>query len=360
MTITHTDAVGVHVPFNEDFPVKYGTEYSTHHVFVRLQTDDGWTGYGEGTALPWFTGDVTAGLEAVASDWLLPEVEGQSLNQAFTEVAEFRRRFPGAYGAMAAVEMALLDLKGKRLGVPLSTLLGAKVRDTIPIVSVLPAHDADTTRQKASRAVADGYEHLKVKANGNVATDVERINAVLSELPADGTLRVDANTAWGTYPTAAKVFEKIADPERIEYVEQPVGVDRVDHMERLWAEFGIPVYADESVSGVADVERYGRAAQIAGCHLKLAKSGSLLELATMATRAREYGMTASVVSAFGTALEATANLQLAAVVDNLSEGVEICTDLLADTESTPKMTQAPELHVPDNPGVGVTLDDDLF
>lgn len=360
MTIIDTDAVGVEIPFAEDFPVNYGTERHTHHVFVRLEAEDGHTGYGEGTALPWFTGDVTAGLEAVARDWLLPAVEGCSLQEAFNEVTTFRDSFPGAFGAMAAVEMALLDLQGKRLGVPLSELLGSRSRDTIPIVSVLPAHAPDVTAEKASRAVEEGYAHLKVKAEGDVETDVERINAVLAELPAEGTLRVDANTAWGTYPTAARALEAIEDPSRIEYVEQPVGVDRLDHMERLWADFRIPVFADESVNGTSDVERYGREAQIAGCHLKLAKSGSLKELATMADRGRAHGMTASVVSAFGTALEATANLHLAAVVDNLSEGVEICTNLLAPVDGTPTMPHKPELRVPDDPGIGVDVDDDLF
>ncbi len=360
MEITHTDVAGVEVPFADDFPVSYGVEHSTHHVFVRLETDHGVTGYGEGTALPWFTGDVTAGLEAVASDWILPRISGRTIEKAVTELTAFQDEFPAAYGAMAAVEMALLDLEAKRTDVPLHRLLGATVRDEIPVVSVLPALEPDETAARAAATVADGYTRLKVKADGDVEGDAARINAVLAELPPDGTLRVDANTSWGTYPTAARVIDEIDDLERIEYLEQPVGVDRVDHMERLWSDFRVPVFADESVGELRDVEQYGRGASIAGFHLKLAKSGSLRELARMATSARQHGMTASVVSAFGTSLEATANLHLAAVVTNLSAGVEICTDLIADVEGVPSMDQAPTIPVPDGSGVGVELDDSLF
>lgn len=360
MGISQIDAVGMKIPFSENFPLNYGTEQATHHIFVRVKTDTGGVGYGEGTALPWFTGDVAPGLEEIARDWIAPSIMNDSLDDAFVQLRQFQDTFPGAYGAMAAVEMALLDLKAKRFDVPVHELLGAKLRDSIPIVSVLPAHDTDTTARKATEEVEKGYRHLKIKANGNTKTDIERIEAVLEVLPERGTLRIDANTAWKTYPTAAKVLSEINEEEKIEYVEQPVAVNRVDHMRRLWEEFGIPIYADESVNGIADVERYGNNAQISGCHLKLAKSGSLLTLATMAERAKKYDMTVSVVSAFGTSLEATANLHLASVVGNLSQGVEICTDLLADSYGSPALEQAPKLSVPTKPGIGVTIDDTVF
>lgn len=358
MHITNADATGVRIPFADDFPVTYGVEAATHHVFVRIETDSSLTGFGEGTALPWFTGDVTAGIEEVARDWILPEITGRSIEDAFSELERFQDVFPGAFAATAAVEMALLDLKAKRAELPLYELLGTKRRTRIPVVNVLPALEPETTAERAREAVADGYDRLKVKASGEIDTDVDRINAVLQELPADGTLRIDANTAWETYSTAAQVIERIADPGRIEYLEQPVGKSRVDHMERLTEEFGILVYADESVNDTGDLERYGP--QISGCHLKLAKSGSLLELRTMAERARAHDADVSVVSAFGASLEATANLHLAAVVDNLSMGVEICTDLLGETYGTPTLVQQPELKVPETVGIGITLEDGLF
>lgn len=358
MHITRADTVGVRVPFADDFPVNYGVEDVTHHVFVRIETDAGLTGYGEGTALPWFTGDVTAGIEEVARDWLLPEIVDRPIEEAFSELERFQETFPGAFAATAAVEIALLDLRAKRADVPLYELLGVKRREAVSVVNVLPALESDVTAERARAAVDEGYDRLKVKANGEIDTDVARINAVLRELPADGTLRVDANTAWGTYSTAARVIDQISDPERIEYLEQPVAKSRVDHMERLDEEFGIPIYADESVNDTADVERYG--SQISGCHLKLAKSGSLTELRTMAERARAHDADVSVVSAFGTSLEATANLHLATIVDNLSAGVEICTGLLGESHGSPALEQAPELTIPEAAGVGVELEDALF
>lgn len=360
MMIAQLDAAGVHIPFAQDFPVSYETERTTHHVFVRIRTDDGRTGYGEGTALPWFTGDVADGLEEVVRDFLAPALEGTTLEEATSELRRYQDSFPGTYGALAAVETALLDLRAKRLNVPLFELLGTRVRDSVPVVAVIPALAPDLAAARARDHVEAGYERLKIKADGDVATDVERINAVIDELPPGGTVRVDANTSWKSYPTAARALEGIVDLDRLEYLEQPVGVDRVTHMERLWADYRVPVFADESVSDTGDVERHGSCGRIAGCHLKLAKSGSLLTLAEMAARARDHDMTVSVVSAFGTSLEATANLHLAAVVENTSAGVEICTDLLAEDYGTPLLKQAPELPIPTDPGVGVELDDAVF
>lgn len=360
MTIANISAVGVRIPFAEDFPVSYEPEQATHHVFVRVRTDDGLTGYGEGTALPWFTGDVAAGLESVVRDLVGPTVAGRSLEAAMSKLRTFQDSFPGAYGAMAAVEMALLDIRGKRLGAPLYELLGTKVHESVPVVAVIPALTPVDAASRAREFVEEGYDRFKVKADGDLSADVDRINAVLEEIPQGGSLRVDANTGWETYPTAARVLDGVTDLDRLEYVEQPVGVDRVDHMERLWFDYDVPVYADESVSDVSAVERHGSAGQIAGCHLKLAKSGSLVALAEMASSARDHGMDVSVVSAFGTSLEATANLHLASVVENTSAGVEICTDLLAENHGTPTLVQAPELPVPTSPGVGVELDDSLF
>jgi len=358
--IVSVDIAGRRIPFEDAFPVGHGVERNTHHVFARVETDEGVVGYGEGTSLPWFTGDLTDGLVEVAREWIRPRILEKEIDEAGMEVEALRERFPGAPGAFAAVELALLDLRGKELGTPLSTLLGDRSRNEIDVVKVLPAGDPDEIAAKASAWTDRGYRRLKVKADGNLERDVARINAVLAAIGEDATLRVDANTSWCQYANAKWVLDRIEHPDRLEYVEQPVKAQLPDHMNRLWMETGVPVYADESVYETGDIETFGRGSTVAGCHLKLAKSGSLRELYRMGRAARRHSMTVSIVSVFGTSLEATANLHLAAVTENLSLGCEICIDLLEEDIGSPALEEEPRVRIPTDPGIGVDLPDELF
>lgn len=360
MRITGVDVVGRHIPFSETFPVSYGSDPNTEHVFVRLHTDGEHVGYGEGTALPWFTGEVTDGMVEVVDRWIVPRIEGESLDSATVAFEEFARTFPGAAGAKSAVDLALLDLRAKRAGVPARDLLGPTVRERVPLVAILPGIDADRAATEACETAEAGYRRFKVKATGDIAADVERVNAVLSAIPDDATARIDANTGWKNYPTAARAAAGIDALEKVEYFEQPVATDRPDDLRRLWEETGVPVFADEAVHGPADVERLGAAGQAAGCHLKLAKTGTLSGLVDIAHVARRHGMHVTVVSAFGTSLDVAANLQLAAVTPHLSLACELIPNLVVEDPTPTPIEVAPEVSLPDAPGLGVELTDELF
>lgn len=358
MQITSLAVASHRIRLRDAFPVSYESHGGTEHVFVRLETDAGLVGDGEGTALPWFTGDVAEGLEAVVEQYLEPRVVGESVEDALETVREFTASFPGAPGASAAVEMALLDLRGKDLGVPVSALLGHRVRDSVPVTHVIPAVEPEVAAAQVESFGAEGFRSFKVKATGDVAGDVARIDAATAALPDDAVLRVDANTGWQRYGRAAEVVDSLAHPERLEYLEQPVATHRVDDMRRLWEETGIPVFADESFGDPRDVADHPDA--VAGFHLKLAKSGSLTALREMQQAGQRRGMTVSVVSAFGSSLDGIANLHLAAVTPNLSAGAELCTGLLVDDPADPALPVSPEVTIPAAPGLGVSLDDALF
>lgn len=358
MEITAIDTVSRTIPFGDAFPVSYESHAGTEHLFVRVRTDTDHVGYGEGTALPWFTGDVGEGLEAVVDRYLASTVEGETLSAATATVREFIDEFPGAPGAKAAVEMALLDLSAKQAGVPLSTLLGSRIRESVPVTHVVPALSPSAAADRVADAAAQGFRSFKVKADGDVEGDVERIDAVTAALPDDGIVRVDANTGWRRYSRAKRVIDQLEQPDRIEYIEQPVATHRVDDMRRLWEATDIPVYADESFAGPDDVVEHPDA--VAGCHLKLAKAGSLERIVEMGRLASRREMRVSAVSAFGTSLDAAANLHVAAVLDNLSAGAELCTGLIEEDPTTPSLPVASEVEIPSRPGIGVELDDELF
>ena len=360
MQITTVNVVGREIPFDGAFPMSYEDHATSDHVFVRTGTDEGVVGYGEGTALPWFTGETTAGMVEVVERWIAPSVEGRTIHEAMAALAAFDESFPNAPGATSAIDLALLDLEGKRLGTPVADLLGPTVRDSVPLVFVIPALDPAAAAERAATGVESGFRRVKVKADGDVDGDVERINAVLDALPDDGTLRVDANTGWRDVATARRAVAGFESPDRIEYLEQPTAADRPEAMRDLWEETGVRVFADESVHGPGDLECLGERGLVAGCHLKLAKTGSLRGLRHLATVARRHGLSTSPVSAFGTSLEAAANLHLAATLTGMSAGCELCMNLVAEDIAEPAFEFEPVVDVPTDPGLGVGLPDSLF
>lgn len=360
MELTRIDVVGRDIPLADAFPVSYEEHTTTDHVFVRVHTDGDLIGYGEGTALPWFTGETTASMVSFVEDWVAPRLEGESLAAARRAFAEFTQAFPGNPGGKAAVELALLDLGGKRAGRPVWDLLGEPRREAVPCVYPVPGLPPEEARDVTDRGLAAGFERFKIKATGDVESDIARIDAVLERLPAGATARVDANTGWETYPKARRAVDAIAEPEKLEYLEQPVAADRPEDLRRLWYETGVPVYADEFVHGPRDVDRLGREGLTAGFHLKLAKTGSLREMARMAVAGADYGLKAVAVSAFGTSLEATAVLHLAAVIPAIPLACELDPALIAEDPTTDPLDVQPETPVPDRPGIGVDLEDDVF
>lgn len=360
MKITDVDVVGRDIPLADDFPVSYEDHLTTDHAFVRLHTDDGITGYGEGTALPWFTGETTRSMVAFLEDWLVPRIVGSTLNDAAQELATFGSDFPHNAGGKAAIELAILDLQGKRAGVPLWELLGVRHRETVPCVYPVPGLSPSRAREVTETGIEAGYRRFKIKATGDISADVARIDAVLDELPADATARVDANTGWESYPKAKTAITAITDRSKIEYFEQPVAPDRPEDLLKLWEDTAIPVYADELVHVPSDVERIGREGIARGCHLKLAKTGSLRTMADMARTAHRHGLNATAVSAFGTSLEASAILHLAAVIPAIPLACELDPALLGEDPTDDPLAVGPETPVPDDPGIGVSLDDSLF
>lgn len=360
MKLTHVDVVGQDIPLADDFPVSYEDHSTTEHVFVRLHTDSEFVGYGEGTALPWFTGETTDSMVAFVEDWLVPRVEGLTLAEAARKLAGFGAEFPGNPGAKAAVELAVLDLQGKRAGVPVAELLGVRHRETVPCVYPVPGLSPSRAAEVTDEGLDAGFQRFKIKATGEIKSDVKRINAVLERIPDGATARIDANTGWESYPRAMRAVAAIENTAKIEYFEQPVAADRPEDLLKLWDETGIPVYTDEFVHDVSDVEQIGQNGFARGCHLKLAKTGSLRTMAHMARTAGHHGLNAVAVSAFGTSLEVAAILQLAAVIPSIPLACELDPSLIAEDPTLTQIEVGPETAVPNSPGLGVQLNDQVF
>lgn len=179
---------------------------------------------------------------------------------------------PGTPAAVtAAVESALLDLVGKRAGLPVHRLLGtaatpaAVTARTIGITT--PAHAASL----AARLAADGFTLLKLKAGSpDPEDDVARVRAVRAAAP-HARLLLDPNGGWSS-AAAPALLGRFAELG-VEAVEQPVAPGDPEALARLAARSPLPVIADEDAVGVEDARRL--AGRVHGINVKLAKCGGV-------------------------------------------------------------------------------------
>ncbi len=359
--ITDLKVCGREIPLSVDFPTSYkyrikkGEGRITHHVFVRLQAGD-LTGWGEGTELTMFTGGTSSTMEEIIRSQFASEIIGLTLSEAFRAFRRIIMRHPHNPGAKLGIEMALYDLLGKKRGIPLYEILGRRMRDEIPLCHHIGALPAAQAAKQARDATQGGFRTLKLKANGDIPEDLERIHAVLEVMPPECRLRVDANQGWESFRRSGKVLRELAWDRRIEYIEQPVLRHRPEDMRKLSDRYGIPIFADESVISPLDAMRLLEADLAEGICIKVAKCGSLADGLLIANMAALHNVPVTPVCAYATSFGAMAKLHLAAVVPLLSSAIELTPWMIKEDLARPRLKHVPVLPIPETPGVGAEID----
>jgi|GEM_PF-360704 muconate cycloisomerase/chloromuconate cycloisomerase len=363
--ITSIDVVSREIPYAEAFPTSYDDQRPTQHVFIRIRTADE-VGYGEGSALKWFTGETADTMASIVRSEFVPVIEGKSVSEALGSCRQLTARLPGNPGASAGVEMALLDLRAKQIGVPVRDLLGQARRESIPVSFASGALPAETVASDVVNAFESGFRTFKIKVDGDLDGDAARINAVTRELadradPNEVFVRADANTGWESYERTVEVIDRIKRQPFLEYYEQPVAAEAVGDLRSLRTDRGVPVFADEAIHGVPEVRELTREpSAVSGFCAKLAKAGSLIEIVRMGELANDVDLPVTLVSAFETSLGVAANLHIASVLPTLSSAAELGGNLIEEDPVDQPIAREPEIPVPEGPGLGVELDDALF
>ncbi len=213
----------------------------------------------------------------------------------------------GNRAAHAALEMALHDWIGKRLDLPVWRLLGCDPSMT-PRSCVTLGMAAPEEMERKLETVID-FPLIKVKLGG--PGDVDNLRRIRRSYR--GGIRVDANTAWS--PAEAVRVLRAIEPLEIELVEQPVPRGDLDGLRWVRERSGIPVFADESAHGLADIGNL--AGRVDGVNLKLMKCGGIREMLRMIHAARSHGMKIMLGSMVESSLALSAAAQVAPLADYL-------------------------------------------
>src|SRR5207248_5791643 len=203
--------------------MSFTTLEAVNFVFVRIETRDGLVGWGEAACLggPTWSEESAESIAVTLERYVIPWLRGRDASQLEPLRLEMARRVQGNPFARAAVEMALWDLNGRALGVPVARLLGGRVRDAVPLSWSLAVADPAAEVAEARDLVARGHRIFKIKTAAHpVAHDVDRVRRIRDAVGGDVSLRVDANQGWDR-ATALRAIRAM-EPFELDFVEQPV------------------------------------------------------------------------------------------------------------------------------------------
>lgn len=358
--VTGVETVILDLPTIRPHKLSVATMNGQVLMLVRIQCSDGIIGIGEGTTIGGlaYGGESPESMKVNIDTWFTPVLIGQDATRVQALMARVGRMVKDNRFAKSAVECALLDAHGKRLGLPVSELLGGRRRDRLPVAWTLASGDTARDIAEAERML-DLRRHnvFKLKIGARAIRDdiahVARIKAALGDRAA---VRVDVNMAWSE-GEAAFGMAALADAG-CDLVEQPVASTAA--LTRLVRRFPVALMADESLTGPESAFDLARVQGADVFAVKLEQSGgafNALRVAAIADAAGIglYGGT-MLEGAVGTVISAHAFATFA----NLQWGTELFGPLLLTEEilRTPLDYSDFELTVPAGPGLGVTLDED--
>ena len=222
-------------------------------TFVKIETDAGITGWGEGTPrghtyVPAHGPGIRAGIETMASFVL-----GLDPRRVLDVERAMDLALPGHLYAKSPIDMACWDIAGKAAGLPIADLMGGGSRTPRPIASSVGAKTVEETREVIERYRDRGYVAHSVKIGGDVERDVARIRDVESiRLPGEIVL-YDVNRGW-TRQQALRVMQATEDLKVM--FEQPG--ETLDDIAAIRPLHSAPVSVDESLVTLQDAARIAR------------------------------------------------------------------------------------------------------
>lgn len=333
-----------YLQLNHTFTISGFSRKTTPVVLIKIEYD-GLEGYGE-ASLPPYLG---ATQETVIEFLKKIDLSGFSDPDHIKEIMAYLDEIAdGNSAAKAAVDIALHDLVGKMRGMPwykIRQLDKYNVPDTTFTIGI----DTDEVVREKTREALGRFNILKVKVGG--PDDRRMIEAIRME--TDLPLAVDANQGWKDRQQALDMIFWLKE-KGIVMVEQPMPKEDIDSIARLTQESPLPIFADESIQRLADVERLKGV--FSGINIKLMKCTGMNEAWKMRELAHSLGMKVMIGCMTETSCAISAASQIYSGLDfaDLDGALLIGNDCFDGAK-----LENGKIIPSDQPGIGVKLSGDL-
>ena len=278
-------------------PIKHYLAERTHseNLMVKVVTDAGVVGFGEGIARQYVTGEVMEASLRFLQDHLLPQLNGfhpsgpPDLIEALAELLSEDNRAQ-APAACCALELAILDAAGKTWSQSVTQMLGGGDQPLI-YSAVIPMMSYPSFHRLLHLIRDMEMSFVKIKVGNE--RDTEVLSLAREILGHEVDLRVDANGAWSSEEAEKRIAAMMA--YGISAVEQPVPKEDILGLKRLSEQVEIPIIADESLCLERDAENLASQDACQVFNLRLSKCGGILA----ANRLYEIGRKKAIAAQLG-------------------------------------------------------------
>ncbi len=355
--ITKIEIYKLDIKFIKPFRVSLGISEAAKNILVRIHTNNGLYGLGEGAPIWYITGETQAIAFEAAKD-MARLLMGKNPLDIESRMKELNAYLTNNTTAKSAFDMALYDLLAKHTGLPLYALLGGPKREFYTDLTV-GINTPEAMAQEALDIQAKGFPAIKVKLGTGYDDDIARIKSIRQAVGDDIPIRIDANQGWDS-TTAIKILRDLA-PYNIQYCEEPVPHWDNNSLQRVRANSPIPITADESIFDHHDAFRLASMNACDYFNIKLTKSGGINNALKINAIAEAAGIKCMLGSMAETRIGLSAAAHLVSARSNI---------IYADLDTVFTHVEDPviggitydggKISITDSPGHGADIDPDFL
>ncbi len=373
MKITGIEIIPLTMSFKGQIKESFGTVgLREDDVVIRLHTDEGITGLGEGSTLgPFYSGESQETVMGIIGHHLFPKaLEGKDPFNIDPIHYQMDKVVYANTVAKAAVDFALYDIMGKALNVPIYNLLGGRYADEIPLRGSVGIDTPEKMAALAKSIIDQGFGGIKMKVGLNPPEDIERVKAIRGAVGPTAVIDIDVNGAY-TPKEAIYVLRRVSDCAPIT-VEQPVHRDNLTGMALVKRSVDLPIGACESALTLPQIMRIIQMEAADFFNYKASRSGGLFPAKQAVRMIEAAGLFVIASEQLGFGIEVAANAHFGISTPSLKwpeghaaglmgiAGKFDTIDFDGDIVDNSPVVRNGHLQAPGGPGLGMSLVEDKW
>jgi len=357
MKITQVEAIPFYIPFEPNLSLKFAYRISSaaEHVLIRVHTDEGITGISEAPARPQIYGETQQSILAAVEKHLGPPLIGldpfdlEKIHAAMDPLVH-------NLTAKASIDIAVHDILGKALHLPLHKFLGGWSARPVPLSWMVGIRKKEEMVEECERFWAMGIKAFKLKVGIDPREDVETFKTIRRALGDEALLYVDGNQAY-TPKTAIRVIHQMEE-YGLAWAEEPCPVWDIKGRVEVARSISVPLLGDESCFTPQDVRRELESGAVGMVLVKVARTG-FYRTRKIVHLCQEARIPCLIGSQGDSSIGAAASLHAAAAFKNILHPAECSYHLRmkADLLKVPLPFSKGFLELPEGPGLGIEIDE---
>lgn len=365
MRITKIEILPVNIGMSQEYlsgglkSARGGTWSVCKYVIIKMYTNEGIIGIGEVPPLMRCSREGQCTVVATIKNYLAPTIIGRDPFNIEEIWKEMDKAVTGHQVAKSALDIALYDIMGKALNVPIYKLIGGLSREEIPLTGIV-GHDESISKmvKMGEKWLSQGYDTIRYKIGKGLKKDEELIKAVRAGLGERVKIRVDANQAYSSHEAVkiAKTLEKYD----LESFEQPVPWFDVKGLSFVNKSCHTPIMPHESLYDIYDAVRLIENDAVSLLGLKIYRpGGGITSAIKMRTLSELYAIPCTVISCMELGVSTAASMQFASTIKKIDYSCEASGPVVLedDVVKNPINIINGCAQVPKGVGIGVELDE---